>query len=94
MKDLYLRFKSRDEAILQLIRLGFDNNEEQGGLYHPDISLDLVGTIVRIPNEDAPEEIIFEDGYHVNLRVLDDNLDISPLEEFIINPKTPIRVWA
>lgn len=94
MKDLYLRFESGDEATRQLIDFGFYNDEEGGGLHHPDISLDLVGVIIHSSGEEGSKEITVEDGYHVNLRVMDDDLDLSPLDKFIISPKTPIRVWA
>jgi len=41
MRDLYLRFNDADEMRTQLIAAGFVDEEEQGGIYHPDISLDI-----------------------------------------------------
>jgi len=100
MKDLYLRFADADEMRTQLIAAGFMDDEEQGGLYHPDISLDIVGVITvpaEVINPGEENEIIKyvnEPGYHANLRVMNDELDLSPLHDFIVTPKTPARVWA
>lgn len=94
MKDLYLRFASDGEAKQQLIAFGFQSNEEQGGLYHPVICLDVVGVIATTVGEEEPFEYIVEPGYHVNLRVIDDELDLSRLNDFVVTPKSPARVWA
>jgi len=100
MRDLYLRFKDAEEMHTQLIAAGFVDDEEQGGLYHPDISLDIVGVItvpVEVINPGEENEVIKytpEPGYHVNLRVMDDSLDLSGLNDFLVKPKTPARVWA
>jgi len=34
------------------------------------------------------------DGYHYNLRVIDDSFDVSALEQFIVIPRNPKCVWA
>ena len=100
MMDLYLRFADADEMRTQLIAAGFVDDEEQGGLYHPDISLDIVGVITvpaEVINPGEEKEVIkytTEPGYHVNLRVMNDSLDLSGLNDFVVKPKTPARVWA
>jgi len=100
MRDLYLRFNDADQMRTQLIAVGFVDDEGQGGLYHPDISLDVVGVITvpgEIINPGQEDEIIkytTEPGYHVNLRVMNDSLDLSGLNDFVVTPKTPARVWA
>jgi len=100
MKDLYLRFADAAEMCTQLIELGFAVDEEQGCLYHSAISLDAVGVITFTTEIENPGKeygiIKYETlpGYHVNLRVMNDELDLSPLEKFSVNPKTPVRVWA
>ncbi|MDH0063167.1 hypothetical protein [Leclercia adecarboxylata] len=100
MRDLYLRFNDADEMCTQIIAAGFVDDEEQGGLYHPDISLDIVGVIsvsAEVINPGEENEIIkytTEPGYHVNLRVMNDSLDLSGLNNFVVKPKTPARVWA
>jgi len=100
MSDLYLRFNDADEMRTQLIVAGFVDDGEQGGLYHPDISLDIIGVITfpaEVINPGKENEVIrytTEPGYHVNLRVMDDSLDLSGLNDFVVTPKTPARVWA
>ncbi|QFH65730.1 hypothetical protein FR773_13770 [Leclercia adecarboxylata] len=94
MKDLYLRFSSEEEARQKLIAFGFQTNEEQDDLFHHDISLDLVGVITTSTGEAESVEYVTEPGYHVNLRVINDGLDLSGLNGFAVNPKTPARVWA
>ncbi|MCG1031990.1 hypothetical protein J5S76_08345 [Bacillus amyloliquefaciens] len=85
---------------MQLIAAGFMDDEGQGGLYHPAISLDVVGVItvpVEVINPGEENEIIkytTEPGYHANLRVMNDSLDLSGLNDFVVTPKTPARVWA
>lgn len=100
MRDLYLRFTDANEMRMQLIAAGFMDDEGQGGLYHPAISLDVVGVItvpVEVINPGEENEIIkytTEPGLHANLRVMNDSLDISGLSDFVVTPKTPARVWA
>jgi len=100
MRDLYLRFAGADEMRTQLIAAGFMDNNGQGGLYHPYISLDIVGVITvpaEVINPGEENEVIkytIEPGFHVNLRVMDDSLDLSGLNNFVVKPKTPARVWA
>lgn len=94
MKDLYLRFADADEMRAKLIEAGFVADEEQGGLYHPDISLDVVGVITNSIFDAESVEYVTEPGYHVNLRVINDDLDLSKFDGFVVSPKTPARVWA
>ena len=94
MKDLYLRFADADEMRTQLIEAGFVADKEQGGLYHPDISLDVVGIITTTIGDTESVKYVTEPGYHVNLRVINDDLDLSKLDGFVVSTKTPARVWA
>jgi len=100
MRDLYLRFNDANEMRTQLIAAGFVDDEGQGSFYHPNISLDIVGVITvpaEVINPGKENEIIkytTEPGYHVNLRVMNDSLDLSGLNDFLVTPKTPARVWA
>lgn len=100
MRDLYLRFNDANQMRTQLIAAGFVDDEGQGGFYHPDISLDIVGVITvpaEVINSGEENEVIkytTEPGYHANLRVMNDSLDLSGLNDFVVAPKTPARVWA
>jgi hypothetical protein len=39
-------------------------------------------------------EIIGVDGWHINLRIIDVNFDVSGLEAYAVEPKHPVCVWA
>ncbi|HCC75065.1 MAG TPA: hypothetical protein DEQ42_04980 [Shigella sp.] len=100
MKDLYLRFNDAAEMRTKLIKAGFVFDEELGSLYHPDISLDIIG-IIAVPSEiqnagEENETIQYANlpGFHVNLRVTDDSLELASLDAFAVFPDSPYRVWA
>jgi len=94
MRDLYLRFTDADEMRQKLTDFGFQLDEEQGGLHHPDICIDVVGVISTTTDESEDAEYITEPGFHVNIRVINNQLDLSSLSEFTVYPETPTRVWA
>lgn len=79
MIDYYLKFA--DEA------------EAQATLYQGDQPLyqniDTLGIIYDMAD---PENPVAEPGWHVNVRVVDE--DGTPLEPFQVFPTTPRRVWA
>lgn len=39
-------------------------------------------------------EIPGKDGWHVNLRVIDPNFDVSSLESYRVYPQQPVCIWA
>lgn len=84
MLDYYLKFSSEDQMYAELTKVGFLRIE--GDFSHPYIVSSVIGYIY-----DGETKL---EGYHINLRVLNDELDLSSLEKFIVNPSTPYRVWA
>lgn len=100
MKDLYLKFTNADEMKINLIKFGF-SLDETGSLYCENVSIDFIGIISR-PVKPLTEyqniediEYVVQEGYHVNLRIMNiDDFDLSILDKFIVNPETPIRMWA
>ncbi|QFH68085.1 hypothetical protein FR773_25980 (plasmid) [Leclercia adecarboxylata] len=95
MRDLYLRFADAAEMQRSLLDFGFKKEKENDWLYHPDINLDVAGLLCEpIDAKDETLGSILLPGYHANLRVLKDELDMSALEQFTVNPETPLRVWA
>lgn len=93
MRGLYLRFSSEKEAQQQLLAFGFER-DEQTELHHPEICMDIVGFITKNIGDEESVEYVIEPGYHVNLRVINDDLYFSKLNGFVVTPKTPARVWA
>ena len=100
MIDLYLKAADKTEMESILIEGGFERSKESGELYHPRICSDMIGDIYKPTGEmitseggykyPAMEKIA---GYHVNLRVLDDELAEGFLHS-CCNCKTPSRVWV
>lgn len=39
-------------------------------------------------------EISGIDGYHLNVRLIDENFDLSSLQPYLVIPKNPICTWA
>lgn len=93
MRDIYLRFSNEDEMREQLLKSGFE--ESEGMLFHHGACLDIVGIIYSQVNSDAESpEYIADDGWHVNIRIVDDNITLPELTPFIVEPKSPSRIWA
>ena len=100
MIDLYLKSADKTEMETILIKGGFERSKESGELHHPRICLDAIGDIHKptggmITSEGGYEYPVLEKlvGYHVNLRVLDDELAGAFLHA-CCDCKTPSRVWA
>jgi hypothetical protein len=86
MKDLYLKFTDQPTALEVLRPLGMtytDDDEvehvSQGGHQY---ALWEVGEIIGV------------DGWHINLRIIDVNFDVSGLEAYVVEPQNPVCVWA
>lgn len=86
MTDLYLRFTNRDAMLDTLRPLGMtytdDEQVERASQGSHRYALWEVGEIHGI------------DGWHVNLRVIDPEFDVSSLEPFTVHPTSPLYVWA
>ena len=89
MRDLTLKFKDAAEMTAVFEPLGW----EEGGFSEGDVHADVIG--VHYENVGTEEEPLFKrkEGYLVNLRVMDDT-DITSLEPYFVEVKTPVRVWA
>lgn len=93
MKDIYLRFNSEKEMREQLIKSGFVENE--GGFFLSGVCVDVVGVIYSQQNNDADNpEYIAQPGWHVNIRIFESDISLDELIPFVVEPKSPSRVWA
>jgi hypothetical protein len=86
MTDHYLRFPDRETMFTALNPLGMtytdDEGTEQVSQGSHQFALNEVG---EIPNLE---------GWHVNLRVIDHELDLSSLASYEVTPRNPFNVWA
>lgn len=84
MNDLFLKFTDRSKALLIMQAFAYTDEE---GLPH----------LVQGNHQWAlweVGEIPGTDGWHVNLRIIDPNLDIGALEPYRVYPSTPTCTWA
>jgi len=86
MKDFYYRFADEQEALAALEQNGMtyvnDDGEvvaSQGG---HDFALWSVGSIEGVS------------GWHVNVRLVNVDFDVSSLEQYVVTPQNPRVVWA
>ncbi|NZA68405.1 hypothetical protein H0O29_06700 [Escherichia coli] len=88
MKDVSLQFTDKQQYTDIVVNSGWlDANQ----------SAVLVDDIGFVPVFDDPESenpvLIRKDGYYVNMRITGDDVDLSPLEKFIITDPG-VRAWA
>lgn len=100
MIDLYLRAVNRESMVSGLVSAGFHINNEAGNLQHPRVLLDEIGLLFTPTGEIMKTEDGYDypvlaqvDGWHANLRVLDDELAVA-FKHLCCDCKTPSRVWA
>jgi hypothetical protein len=83
MTDLYLKFTDQPEALSVMADFTYTDDDgthfSQGG---HQFALWEVGEINGV------------DGWHVNLRIIDDTLDVSALEPYTVYPNNPVCVWG
>lgn len=80
--DLYLKFA--DQAQADEILYTEDTQNYQ--------NIDVLG-IIYLHQDDPEVEPIPEEGWHVNVRLTDDE-DGAPLMPFQVYPTIPRRIWA
>jgi hypothetical protein len=83
MTDYYLRFQDQQQALEVMQSFTYTDDDgvhlSQGG---HDYALWEVG--------DIPDT----EGYHINLRVINPEIDTFALEPYIVHPRNPRYVWA
>lgn len=79
--DYQLRFPSEAQALEVL----YDGETPR----YPNI--DQIGTIYRNTGTDEEPKLEATEGYHVNVRTVD---DAPELDASAVFPQTPVRVWA
>lgn len=92
MRDITLKFDSKQSYKNFLIQIEWENNDELQNY----IMLDEIGytyTETFQPGDEEPTYIRNE-GYYVNVRILDESFTYSYFEPFIVQLEQPLREWA
>jgi hypothetical protein len=92
MTDYYLKFTDQQQALEVMQSFTYDaevtgedgevTTEKQFSQGGHDYALWVVG--------DIPDT----EGFHVNLRVINPEIDTAALEPYIVHPRNPRCVWA
>lgn len=86
MIDYRLRFPTIALALAVLRPFGMTYMPEEGNEQFIKGShqwaLDIVG------------EILGKEGFHINLRLVDITIDVTSLNDYLVYPSSPHRVWA
>lgn len=92
MKDLTMKFKDKKAYKDFLLKIEWDTNET----LQNQIMLDEIGyTYTEIsPLGDEEPRCIRNEGYYVNVRILDESFTYEYFEPFIVQLEQPLRGWA
>ncbi|EFI6282358.1 hypothetical protein NF091_27140 (plasmid) [Escherichia coli] len=92
MKDITLKFRDREEYDSFLESISWHDNEE----LQNNILLDVVGiTYTEISNgENEEPTVIKNDGFFVNVRILNNSLKQQMFDCFEVQLEQPLREWA
>lgn len=101
MTDLYLAFTDEAAANAVLFTQEPTEFDEEGNATawepRPNYrNIDTIGVIykqVGEPDADGVQSMTALVGWHVNVRLVDSE-DAEALEPFVVQPKSPVRVWA
>lgn len=92
MKDLILKFSNKQAYKDFLTQIGWENNDELQNY----IMLDEIGYTYTETSQPGDEEptYIRNEGYYVNVRILDESFTYEYFEPFIVQLEQPLREWA
>ena len=91
MRDFTLRFSDKADFRAFLRKLNWEEDEELQNA----VLVDEIGFTFRetdVPDDGEPEYTRNE-GYFVNIRLLDDGFDDSVFREWVVTPEHPLREW-
>lgn len=86
MIDHFYKFPDQDAMLDALRPLGMTYTDEEDVEHMSQGSHQFAAWEVG--------EIIGLDGWHLNVRIIDLEFDVSELEQYCVNPEHPVCVWA
>lgn len=92
MRDLTLKFADKADFSAFLGKINWDDNESIQGA----ILLDVIGNSYTViaRSDDGDEIVRKNDGYFVNVRIIDDKFDAVIFNGYVVELDQPIREWA
>ena len=92
MKDLTLKFHDKLQFKAFLSSLDWEEDEDlQNKLLVDEIGFTYTETGVT---EEGEPVCVRNDGYFVNIRILDDLFDVSVFSDYVVELETPLREWS
>ncbi|HHZ6571101.1 TPA: hypothetical protein ACWLDE_003969 [Escherichia coli] len=92
MKDLTLKFADRADFSAFMESIGYYDDESM----QDDILIDVIGNVYKETgelNEDGEPVCVKEDGYFVNVRIINDVKTPSIFDEYVVAVEHQLRVW-
>ncbi|HDW0112021.1 TPA: hypothetical protein RKX78_004391 [Escherichia coli] len=92
MKDLTLKFADRADFSAFMESIGYYDDESMQG----DILIDVIGNVYKETgelNEDGEPVCVKEDGYFVNVRIINDVKTPSIFDEYVVAVEHQLRGW-
>ena len=97
MKKIFLKFPNESTANSVLFTREFMTDDDGTTNEYLKPKYQNISTVGYIYSDECLKEegmppILAVAGWHVNLMLMEDE-DITPLEDFIVIPKNPVRDW-
>lgn len=92
MKDLTLKFADRADFSAFMESAGYYDDESM----QDDILIDVIGNVYKETgelNEDGEPVCVKEDGYFVNVRIINDVKTPSIFDEYVVAVEHQLRGW-
>lgn len=92
MKDLTLKFADRADFSAFMESIGYYDDESM----QDDILIDVIGNVYKESGElteDGEPVCVKEDGYFVNVRIINDVKTPSIFDEYVVAVEHQLRGW-
>ncbi|HFU4686591.1 TPA: hypothetical protein ACH525_000747 [Escherichia coli] len=92
MKDLTLKFVDRADFSAFMESIGYYDDESM----QDDILIDVIGNVYKETGElteDGEPVFVKEDGYFVNVRIINDVKTPSIFDEYVVAVEHQLRGW-
>ena len=92
MKDLTLKFADRADFSAFMESISYYDDESM----QDDILIDVIGNVYKETgelNEDGEPVCVKEDGYFVNVRIINDVKTPSIFDEYVVAVEHQLRGW-